>query len=184
MNFDKSCDAAHGLSLLLEARIGDSKRFCLLDAGPNPPVWADNVAKLGIDVSRIEHFVLSHYHIDHSGGMRSAVPLIAKARAGAGLSKLVVDLHPDWPEERGTQFMKPDGSYRYSELAPSNPGFAEVESMGGEVHTSSEGHTILGGTLFVSGEIERVTPYETGLPGHASKRNGEWKEDPEIMDER
>jgi 7,8-dihydropterin-6-yl-methyl-4-(beta-D-ribofuranosyl)aminobenzene 5'-phosphate synthase len=40
--------------------------------------------------------------------------------------------------------------------------------------------------IYVSGEIPRVTPYETGLPGHVRRAaDGEsWEPDPLIMDER
>lgn len=180
VDFDSICSASHGLSLLLVARIGYRKRYCLFDAGPNPPVFAENIKKLGLDPATIEVLVLSHYHVDHSGGMLAAVPLISKARAAAGLPPLTCDLHPANPEMRALK--TPMGMIP---MMPNNPTFEELKAMGAQVITSSESHTILDGAFFVSGEIPRHTAYECGLPGHQTKMpGGEWADDPLIMDER
>ena len=171
---------AHGLSLLLVAEKDGKDRYLLFDAGPSPQTFEDNVRKLYVDVTPIEHFVLSHYHIDHSGGMRSAVPMIAKARAAAGLPPPVVDLHPNYPDSRG--FPRGDGSVLC--FAPENPSFSEIEEMGGVVCASSAPRAVCDGCFFVSGEIPRHTSYENGLPGQVSKRGGRWEDDGLMLDER
>ena len=181
-----SCCAAHGLSLLLVTGTTnddgtEETHSCLFDAGPHPSTFADNVRKLGVDLSSVERIVLSHYHADHSAGLRAAVPLVAEARKAAGLSPPVVDLHPANPEMRGVQL--PNGKIAPS--VPRDPTFDEIRSMGGEVVASSSAHAICGGSLFVSGEIPRVTDYEVGLPGHMTKLPGsDWEADPLILDER
>ena len=58
LDFDNVCSAVHGLSLLLVAEKDGKRRTLLMDAGPNPPTFADNVKKQGIDMSSIEYFVL------------------------------------------------------------------------------------------------------------------------------
>jgi 7,8-dihydropterin-6-yl-methyl-4-(beta-D-ribofuranosyl)aminobenzene 5'-phosphate synthase len=45
---------------------------------------------------------------------------------------------------------------------------------------------VIADLFYVSGEIPRVTPYETGLPGHVQRSadGRTWEPDPLIMDER
>lgn len=184
LDFDAVTSAAHGLSLLLVGEKDGQTRCCLLDAGPNAPTFATNATKMELDLSAVEHFVLSHYHIDHSGGMRTAVPMVSEARKAAGLPPLVVDLHPDCPEAVG--FSTPDGSVR--RMAPENPSFAEVEAMGGSVIASKEPRAVCDGYFFVSGEIPRHTDYETGIPNQVRRLPGEppgeWTKDPLVANER
>ena len=186
LDFRTTCCAAHGLSLLLVAKTlnedgSDVEHSCLFDAGPQPDTFSDNVKKLSVDLTSIEQIVLSHYHADHSSGLRSAVPLIAEARKAAKLPPPKVDLHPDCPECRGLKF--PTG--KIGTIQPPDPTFEELTSLGGTVVASNKAHSICVGSFFVSGEIPRVTEYETGLPGHMTKLPGkEWAEDPLLMDER
>ena len=39
-------------------------------------------------------------------------------------------------------------------------------------------------TILVSGEIPRITEFETGFPYHYTKRNGQWEHDPVIEDDQ
>jgi len=55
----------HGLSILVEA--DDSK--ILFDSGASGDVLLHNSEKMGLDLSNIDYFILSHSHDDHSGGM-------------------------------------------------------------------------------------------------------------------
>lgn len=197
----RCCNAAHGLSLLLVAEFIDGEgkeqmRQLLFDAGPEPDVWRLNARRLGIALAEIDAVALSHYHIDHCGGLRSAVPDISKARQlinqGAYredlLSKekssgeaLVVDLHSSQIVTRG--FKLPNGEI--IPMTPNNPNVVELESYGAKVELHDDAHSLCDECFYVSGRIPRVTSFETGLPGHFTKDNsGKWIADEEIPDER
>ena len=176
--FDHLCVACHGLSVLVSGRRGDQTATVLFDVGPYGDVWLDNAERLGIDLASIEVLFLSHWHADHSGGFPVVIAAIAAARAAAGSTPPVVDVHPDRPDQRGVQL--PSGVIA---LLPPEPTFAEIEDAGGRIETHDQVHLV--GELFVgSGLIDRVTEYETGLVGHHSFRGDDVLPDPLILDER
>ncbi|HEU5081944.1 MAG TPA: MBL fold metallo-hydrolase [Acidimicrobiales bacterium] len=177
--FGQLCVACHGFSALLTARAGDDTATVLFDVGPYGDVWLANAERLGIDLADIEVMFLSHWHFDHSGGFPAVVEAVSAARSAAGRSAPLVDLHPDRPDQRGTQL--PDGRLV---LLPDEPTFAAIEAAGGRIVTNAEAHAVAGGLLYGSGAIERVTGYETGLPGHVTFHGDELTPDPLIMDER
>jgi 7,8-dihydropterin-6-yl-methyl-4-(beta-D-ribofuranosyl)aminobenzene 5'-phosphate synthase len=176
--FDHLCVACHGLSVLVRGRRGAELRNVLFDVGPSGEVWLDNAQRLGIELASIECVFLSHWHADHSGGLPAVVEAIASARSVAGLEPPLVDLHPDRPDQRGVQL--PSGTMA---LLPPEPTFDQLEKAGGRIELNREPHVMAG--LFVgSGEIGRVTEYETGLAGHHTFRGDRCESDPLILDER
>ena len=178
--FDKLCCAAHGFSVLATGRRGDEARTMLFDVGPYADVWLGNAARLGVDLARIEIIFLSHWHFDHSGALPQVVGAVAEARRSAGLAApVVVDLHPDRPDQRGT--LHPSGTMT---LLPEEPTFAALEKAGGRVAKHAAAHGLCDGFFLGGGEIARVTPYETGLVGHHSFRGEKGELDQLIMDER
>lgn len=184
INFDSLCCAGHGLSLLLEARVAGETHFCLFDAGPTPDLFRDNVQKFDVDLSRVEAVVLSHWHIDHSGGLRSALPMISRARKESRLPGPMVDIHPGFAELRGVEVPDYSNGLRRIILAPKNPSPSELEELGGSICKIEKEHTILDGCIYVSGEIPRQTCYESGMDGHVSYSQCNWHADPFLGDER
>jgi 7,8-dihydropterin-6-yl-methyl-4-(beta-D-ribofuranosyl)aminobenzene 5'-phosphate synthase len=172
------CRAHHGLSLLITAHVGDERHTLLFDAGPEGATLLRNAAILGVDFGQVEAVVLSHGHWDHGGGLVAAVEAVAARRPGAPVPCFV---HPGMFVQRGSQ--RPDGVLIAQEPVPTPERLA---AAGASVQNTRQAQTVGGDLFHVSGEIPRVTRYETGLPGHV-KRSADgrtWEPDPLIMDER
>ncbi|KAJ5820291.1 hypothetical protein N7474_005882 [Penicillium riverlandense] len=178
------CCAAHGLSILVTATKGDKKHSVLFDVGPEEDAWERNVKRLRPDLSSIELIQLSHWHRDHSGGLLRAIRMIKEAKEAKGQSdNLVVDVHPARPEYRGLAIPAlPDNVISLE----ADPTFDEMQAAGAVVHKRSDSHTVLDDFFLISGEIPRVTAYETGLKGgmRFDPEDKEWFSDEIIADER
>ena len=178
VGFDHLCVACHGFSALATARRGERSATVLFDVGPYGDVWLANAERLSVDLSSIEVLFLSHWHWDHSGGIPAVVAAISEARRRAGRAPLVVDVHPDRPDQRG--ILTPLDVFA---MLPPEPTIEAIEAAGGHVVTHGDAHVVA--DLFVSsGDIPRQTTYETGLAGHHSWRGDQVTLDPEIHDER
>ncbi len=214
LDMNSLCHATHGLSLLLIAEYdqlveeGDEsgkkvvtvQKYLLFDGGPDPKVWKENAKKCKISLEKIDSIVLSHYHIDHSNGLRSAVDEIVKAKTKQSEGEIVhesennsdnsqrkeasviVDFHQSQIKKRG---FKVRG--KIYPMAPDNPSIEEIKSLGGNVKLHTKEH-LLHECFYVSGSIPRKTSFETGLPGHFREIDGKkgkhWVPDEDIPDER
>ena len=58
-----------GLAVAVESRIGADTQHLLLDFGYTPAALMNNLAYMGIDPLKFRHFVVSHGHGDHWGGL-------------------------------------------------------------------------------------------------------------------
>ena len=117
--------------------------------------------------------------------MLKAIQLINEAKSKssdiASLKEpVLVDLHPARPDFRGMKI----GSEVYS--LEEDPTFQEIENAGARVEKNDTPHNVLGDMFLISGEIPRVTDYETGVKHglRFDKGSGQWNEDELIMDER
>jgi 7,8-dihydropterin-6-yl-methyl-4-(beta-D-ribofuranosyl)aminobenzene 5'-phosphate synthase len=172
------CCAAHGLSCLLTLRDGDRTHTVLFDSGPEDRTFEQNVSRLGVDLGPVEAMVLSHGHWDHAGAMLRALQLVRDRNGGRDVPCY---MHPDMFRSRAAKLT--DGSFRPMEDVPS---VADLEANGGPVISSRTPQTIAGHTVFVSGEIPRVSGFEPGLPGqHRRTEDGRgWEPDELLLDER
>lgn len=67
--------AQHGLSFYIE----NNNTKILFDCGANG-LFLKNAKKLGIDISDVDYFVLSHAHYDHGGGLQDFIKANDKAK--------------------------------------------------------------------------------------------------------
>ncbi|KAJ5377671.1 uncharacterized protein N7496_005080 [Penicillium cataractarum] len=181
LRMEDICCSAHGLSILVTATKGDQKHAVLFDAGPEEDAWERNVKRLRPDLASVEVIQLSHWHRDHSGGLGRAIRMIKDAKQSSRRSDdLVVDLHPDRPVYRGIALPEHIISLE------ADPTFDELTDAGAVVSKSSEAHTILDDMFLISGEIPRLTPYETGLKNAVryDPEENDWFSDELITDER
>lgn len=171
------CCAAHGLSCLITAHRGSSHHTILFDAGPDADVFEINATRLAADLGAVEAMVLSHGHWDHGGGMLRAIDMI---RARNGGRTIPYYAHPEMFHARARQL--PNGAKQQMADVPS---IAELEKQGARVVVTTEPQEILDGMFFISGEVPRVTKFETGLPNHFRRKDGgDWEPDPWLIDER
>jgi len=172
------CCAAHGLACAITVRRRGAARTLLFDTGPDETVFARNVERLGFDMGRVEAIMLSHGHWDHSGAMLRALQMIRQRNGGRDVPTY---MHPGMYRSRAVKTA--DGSFRPFEDVPSAQQLAQ---HGAEVIHATQSMQVLDDRFHISGEIPRVTSFETGLPGqHCRTADGSgWEPDPLIMDER
>ena len=160
---------------------GAEPHYTLFDTGPDSRSIIRNIEALKPPVERIERIILSHWHSDHSGGLLSFLRY-RKGHAPANAPPCVVDLHPDRPIARG---ISPHLAGKVIGRLPPDPDFAQIEELGGVVEKHAEGHAVAGDTVWVSGEIPRVTHYEAGIPGAVrwleKDGKGEWESEEVVL---
>lgn len=172
------CCAAHGLSCAITAWRGDTAHTLLFDTGPDVAVFERNVDRLGFDMGTVEGIVLSHGHWDHCGAMLRALEMIQLRN---GRRAVPTYMHPGMYATRGTKGS--DGAMRVFADVPTP---AMLEQQGASVVHATEAQLVLDDLFYVSGEIPRVTPFETGMPGQLRRTEDgqDWEPDPLLMDER
>lgn len=172
------CCAAHGLSCAITAWRGETARTLLFDTGPDESVFARNVDRLGFDLGRVEGIVLSHGHWDHCGALLRALEMIQLRNGGRPVP---THMHPGMYRTRAMR--APDGAMRPFADVPSAERLAQY---GAEVVHATQPQLLLDDLFFVSGEIPRVTAFETGLQGQYRRTDdGQgWEPDPLLVDER
>jgi 7,8-dihydropterin-6-yl-methyl-4-(beta-D-ribofuranosyl)aminobenzene 5'-phosphate synthase len=163
--------AEHGFSALVTTRRGDRTHTLLFDTGISPDGLATNAERLGIDTDAIEAVVLSHGHWDHAGGF----PGLARLRAGRDLPLTV---HPlVWTHRRLALPGQP-----FWELPTVSRSALEAEGF--TVIERRQPSLLLDGAVLITGEIDRTTEFEHGMPFHEARWNGSWEPDPVILDEQ
>mgnify|MGYP003402938528 CR=1 FL=1 len=163
--------AEHGFSALVTVRRGEHSHTLLFDTGVSPRGMADNMERLDVDAADIETVVLSHGHFDHAGGFDG----LARLRGRSGLP---LTLHPlVWTRRRLALPGRP--VWELPTLRRSS-----LEAEGFEVIERRQPSLLLGGSVLITGEVDRTTDFEQGMPFHEAKRDGQWEPDPLIVDDQ
>lgn len=141
----------------------------LMDTGLGNTLLA-NAKALGCDLKSIRGIVLSHHHIDHTGGLKAALSYIQR--------EVPVYTHPDLFKESATFYQKNrlDTGIPFSRK--------ELEALGARFVFQKEAAEIFPGA-WLTGEIPRVVNFESA-DGELLTRNGEgdiWKMDPLLNDQ-
>jgi 7,8-dihydropterin-6-yl-methyl-4-(beta-D-ribofuranosyl)aminobenzene 5'-phosphate synthase len=162
--------AEHGFSALVEVSTKGRTHRILFDAGVTPDGLIGNLDRLGISPETFEAIVLSHGHFDHVMGMEGVARRL-------GRSGLPVIIHPEVFTRR--RIVGPAGAFELpvpSRRALTEAGFTIVEDR--------RPSFLLDGSLLLTGEVDRTTPFETGMPIHQAWRHSDWEPDPLILDDQ
>jgi 7,8-dihydropterin-6-yl-methyl-4-(beta-D-ribofuranosyl)aminobenzene 5'-phosphate synthase len=163
--------AEHGYALLLSVRRGEDQYSLLYDAGLGRDTVLHNMDVLELRPGDLRAVVLSHGHADHHSGLEGIF-----RRLGRWGTPLV--LHPDAWRERRLVF--PTGN----DVHMPPPSRADLQAEGVEVVEERGPSLLLDGAVLVSGQTERVTGFEKGVPNQQARTPEGWEPDPWVWDDQ
>ncbi len=167
-----------GYGLRLRTRSDTTEHTVLFDTGTEGAAFMRNCRNTGIDLGEIEAITVTHGHWDHMGALPAALDAIVARR---GRNSVTVHVNPDMFNERGVLLQ--DGKIFPTARVPTPE---QMEAQGARVVNDGQSRVLLDGHFYYSGEIPRVSSFETGRLDHLCRRNNEedWRPDPYLMDER
>jgi len=163
--------AEHGLSLLVTLYQGERRHTILLDTGYNQMGVPHNLGQLEVDIEKIEAIVLSHGHMDHTG---SLYPLLDRIE-----NRIPLVVHPD--AFLATRYIRLDDGRKLR--FPQTLKKIDLETRNVELLAKKHPTLLADDTIMVTGEVERVTKFEKGMPDAIMEREGELEKDP-ISDDQ
>lgn len=152
--------AEHGLSLLITVFRDGISHTVLLDTGYNSSTMLHNVDYLNVNLQSIEAVVLSHGHMDHSGGLNSLLERLNRT--------VMLVAHPD--AFRLRFLVRPQlGKVSF----PLTAGTGNVQAWNAQFMDASGPVYLAENMVLVSGEVPRTTSFEKGMPGAFMEEHGE-----------
>ncbi|MEX2145829.1 MAG: MBL fold metallo-hydrolase [Candidatus Rokuibacteriota bacterium] len=146
--------AEHGLAFHLDSTRGGDRREILLDFSLTDKALSNNYAALTIDPARADALILSHGHLDHYG----ALPDLLRTMQGRLKPGLAVYAGGDDTFCR-RMVVTPTATVDQGSLDR-----AALEA-GGLIVVFARRSTVVAGHAVTTGQIERVTSFETPPPG-------------------
>jgi 7,8-dihydropterin-6-yl-methyl-4-(beta-D-ribofuranosyl)aminobenzene 5'-phosphate synthase len=169
--FSDTLVGEHGLSLLVTAYEGTKKHTVLFDTGYSAVGVLHNIEHLGLDLKKIEAVVLSHGHMDHLGSLNVLLEKMPKP--------MPVLVHPYAFISPRYVSREDGGKDRFPDMLDRG----EIEKRGGQIKETESSTLICEGMIAVSGEVERTTLFEKGMPNAMVEKNGKLVKDPISEDQ-
>jgi len=163
--------AEHGYSLLLTVVREGRNESVLYDAGLGRKTVLHNMDVLEIKAPDLRAVILSHGHADHHGGLEGMFQRIGRPR-------MPLVLHPDVWRERRIVF--PTGQ----EIGLPPPSHADLDREGVEIIEERNPTLLLDGMVLVTGQVDRVTDFEKGLPIQQMHTGHGWEPDTWVWDDQ
>lgn len=162
--------AEHGLSLLIRIPEREKTHSLLLDAGWSETGAFHNLKELKIDVNEIETIILSHGHMDHHGSLKNILKLKS--------SPTPVIVHPDAFLKNRFLMLDNGETIRFPVLKEDS-----LQEKGARIIHNRSPYLLASDSVLVTGEIERTTNFEKGIPNAYVDRGGKIERDL-IMDDQ
>jgi len=163
--------AEHGLSLLITVKSGVKTHCILFDCGYTKIGVPHNMQILDVDPKKIEAIVLSHGHMDHTGALHPIAKSLEKS--------IPLILHPYafisprfFGLDDGRKLMFPQTLIREG-----------IENTGLKIVEKKSPSLLTDNMIGITGEVERVTGFEKGLPNALVERDGKIEPDM-ILDDQ
>ncbi len=151
--------AEHGLCLLITVHMNNESHSVLLDAGYNGFSLRHNCRLLDLNLDCVEAVVLSHGHMDHTGGMETVLEDTKKP--------LKVVAHPDAFAKRYAD-MPGRGRVSFPTLITRE----KLKLQGADVVESTTPLSLVDDAVLVTGTVPRVTDFEKGFAGALKESEG------------
>ncbi len=163
--------AEHGVSMLVTIERAGHRTTFLFDTGVTPDGVLHNLEVLELRLNDVQALVLSHGHTDHVGGVTGMLDRYGQWR-------MPILLHPDAFRTRRQVHL--DG--KITDLIP--PSRQDLEREGIELVVERGPSFLFEQSVLITGQIERTTDFEKGMPTQQALIDDQWQPDPWIYDDQ
>jgi 7,8-dihydropterin-6-yl-methyl-4-(beta-D-ribofuranosyl)aminobenzene 5'-phosphate synthase len=163
--------AQHGFSALVTLTKPGRTHRVLFDTGVTPDGVVETMQLFDLSLKDIETVVLSHGHFDHTTGLDGLARMLGRAN-------LPLLIHPEFWNRRRIVIPGRDPF----EIPTTSK--SALQGVGFELIEERQPSFLLDGALLVTGEVDRTTAFERGMPGQQALRSGAWEWDPLVLDDQ